>query len=193
MSKSKRRKTGERGKRLTIGYLTPHLYEHLGQWFGVADAAHEHDVSLISFPGWSPKYPEGFEAQATILYELVTAENVDGLVTWASSIGNYITVEELQAFHDRYRPLPIVSVGRTLEGIPSLLMDSYSGMRDEIAHLIETHGYRRLAFIRGPATHFYAQERYRAYVETLRAHDIPFDPKLRSESVQPNTRPTAHV
>ncbi|MBN1979538.1 MAG: substrate-binding domain-containing protein, partial [Anaerolineae bacterium] len=178
MSKSKRRKTDKRDKRLTIGYLTPHLYEHLGQWFGVADAAHKHGVNLISFPGWSPKYPVGFETQANILYELVNAENVDGLVSWASSIGNYITIEELQAFHDRYRPLPMVAIGRRLEGIPTLLMDSYSGMRDEIAHLIEVHGCRRLAFIRGPATHFYAQERYRAYLEALRAHDISFDPKL---------------
>jgi PAS domain S-box-containing protein len=178
MSKSKHRKTGEQDKRLTIGYLTSHLYEHLGQWFGVADAAQKHDVNLITFPGWSPHYPEGFQAQASILYELASAENVDGLISWASSIGNYMSIEELQAFHDRYRPLPVVTVGRTLKGFPSLLMDSYSGMRDEIAHLIEVHGYRRLAFIRGPETHFYAQERYRAYLETLRAHGISFDPKL---------------
>ncbi|MFL7792056.1 MAG: substrate-binding domain-containing protein, partial [Anaerolineae bacterium] len=85
---------------------------------------------------------------------------------------------EIAAFHEHYRPLPVVSIGRTLEGVPSLLMESYHGMREAVDHLIELHGRRRLAFIRGPEGHFYAQERYRAYVESLEAHGIPFDPDL---------------
>ncbi|MGC9395558.1 MAG: substrate-binding domain-containing protein [Anaerolineae bacterium] len=168
-----------RGARLTIGYLAPAIHGgSLDQWLGAVDAAREHDVNLICIPGWSPNYPGGFQAQANVLYKLVTPENVDGLITWASAIGNYMTVEEIQAFHDRYRPLPVVTIGRTLEGIPSLLMDSYSGMREAIAHLIEVHGRRRVAFIRGPEGHFYAQERYRAYTEALEAYGIPFNPDL---------------
>ena len=168
-----------RGARSTIGYLAPAIHGgSLDQWLGVVDAARQHDVNLICFPGWSPNYPTGFQAQANVVYNLVTPENVDGIITWASSIGNYMTTEEIQAFHDRYRPLPMVAIGRTLEGIPSLLMDSYSGMREAIVHLIESHGRRRLAFIRGPESHFYAQERYRAYTETLEAYDIPFNPDL---------------
>jgi DNA-binding LacI/PurR family transcriptional regulator/anti-anti-sigma regulatory factor len=172
-----------RGAYLTIGYLAPSMHGgSLNQWLGVVDAAQAHDVNLICFPGWSPNYPSGFQAQANVLYDLVTPENVDGIVTWASAIGNYMTADEIQAFHERYHPLPMVSVGRTLEGIPSLLMDSYKGMHEAIVHLIEFHGYRRLAFIRGPEGHFYAQERYRAYVEALQAYDIPFDPNLVTPS-----------
>jgi DNA-binding LacI/PurR family transcriptional regulator/anti-anti-sigma regulatory factor len=170
-----------RGPRLTIGYLAPAMHGgSLDQWLGVVDAAQEHDVNLICFPGWSPNYPLGFQVQASVLYDLVAPENVDGIITWASAIGNYMTVDEIQAFHERYRPLPTVSVGRTFEDIPGLLMDSYEGMCEAIVHLIEVHGCRRLAFIRGPQGHFYAQERYRAYVETLEAYDIPLDPNLVS-------------
>ncbi len=168
-----------RGARLTIGYLAPAIHGgSLDQWLGVVDAARKHDVNLLCFPGWSPNYPTGFQAQANVLYNLVTPKNVDGIITWASSIGNYMTAEEIQAFHDRYRPVPTVTIGRTLEGIPSLLMDSYAGMREAIAHLIQVHGRHRVAFIRGPESHFYAQERYRAYTETLEAYGIPFDPNL---------------
>jgi DNA-binding LacI/PurR family transcriptional regulator/GAF domain-containing protein len=148
------------------------------QWSGVVDAAQKHRVNLLCFVGASPRYPTGFDAQANILYDLVTPENVDGVVSWASTIGNYMTAEEIAAFHEHYRPLPVVGIGRTLEGIPSLLMESYNGMREAVDHLIEVHGRRRVAFIRGPEGHFYAQERYRAYVESLEAHDIPFDPDL---------------
>ncbi|MBN1810678.1 MAG: substrate-binding domain-containing protein, partial [Anaerolineae bacterium] len=166
-------------RRTTIGYLAPAIHGgSLDQWIGVVDAAQKHDVNLICFPGASPNFPTGFEVQANILYDLVGAENVDGLVTWASAIGNYMSGEEIQAFHERYRPLPMVSVGRVLEGIPGLLMDSYEGMREAIVHLIEVHGCRRVAFIRGPEGHFYAQERYRAYLETLGTYGLPFDPSL---------------
>jgi PAS domain S-box-containing protein len=178
MSESKHKTTSRRQARPTIAYLTTELYSHLGQWTGTVDAARKHDVNLITIPGASLHFPTGFDAQANILYELIDAETIDGLITWASAIGNFVTAEELQAFHERYRSLPMVTIGRTLEGIPSLLMDSYEGMREAIEHMIEVHGYRRLAFIRGPEDNLYAQERYRAYTEALEAHGITLDPKM---------------
>ena len=171
-------------RRPTIGYLAPiihsvHLIRSgLDQWAGVVDAAQKHDVNLICFPGWSLHDPRGFLAQANVLYDLASAENVDGVVSWASSIGNYVDADEIKVFHERYRPLPVVSIGRALAGHPSLLMDSYEGMREAIMHLIEVHGYRRLAFIRGPENHFYAQKRYRAYTDVLQAYDLPLNPDL---------------
>ncbi len=76
--------------------------------------------------------------------------------------------------------MPIVSIGLALDGIPGVLLDSYQGMRDAMAHLIETHGRRRLAFVRGPAGHRDAEERYRAYVEALQHYGLPFRPELVS-------------
>jgi DNA-binding LacI/PurR family transcriptional regulator/anti-anti-sigma regulatory factor len=169
-------RTSSRPKpRLTIGYLAPAMGGSQAQWSGVVDAARKHNVNLICFPGGGLRDPRGFQAQANLLYDLVGAENVDGVVSWASSIGNYVDADEIRTFHQHYRPLPVVTMGRTLEGFPSLLMDSYHGMREAIAHLVEVHGYRRLAFIRGPEGHVYAQERYRAYVEALEAYGIPLD------------------
>ena len=43
-----------------------------------------------------------------------------------------------------------MSVGRPLPGIPSVLVGNYQGMRDAVEHLIEVHGFRCIAFIRGP-------------------------------------------
>ena len=62
----------------------------------------------------------------------------------------------------------MVSVTLPMEGIPTVLIDSYQGMRDMIAHLVQLHGYKRLAFIRGPEGHYYAQERFRAYEDALK-------------------------
>jgi diguanylate cyclase (GGDEF)-like protein/PAS domain S-box-containing protein len=166
--------------RRTIGYVSTLIYDDPSQpqWSGVVDAARKHDVNLVCFAGRNLHSPIGFESQANILYDLVSAEGVDGIVSWASSIGNYVTREETRHFHTRYRPLPIVSIGMTLEGIPSLLMDSYGGMRQALVHLIEHHGYRRIAFLRGPSNHLYAQERYRAFTETLEEYGLSLNPDL---------------
>ncbi len=45
--------------------------------------------------------------------------------------------------------LPIVNIRRQFDGFPSLMQDDYQGMRDAMAHLIEKHGYQRIAYIRG--------------------------------------------
>lgn len=162
-----------------IAYLAPSIHDSSQpQWSGVVDAAQKHEVNLICFPGWCLNYPVDLMSQGNILYGLVTPQRVKGVISWASTIGNYATAEEIRAFHERYRPLPVLTIGKTLEGMPGLLMDSYEGMREAMVHLIEVHGYRRLAFVHGPEGHFYAQERYRAYAETLEAYGIPLDAKL---------------
>ena len=179
MSESEHATPSRRDARLTIGYLASSIAGgSQEQWLGVVDAAEKYGANLICFPGYALRDTRGFNVQTNVLYDLVSAENVDGIISWASSIGRYVEADELVAFHEGYRPLPIVSIGRTMEGIPSLLMDSYAGMSEVVSHLIEVHGCQRLVFVRGPEGHFYAQERYRAYTETLEAHGIPLDPNL---------------
>jgi DNA-binding LacI/PurR family transcriptional regulator len=172
-------RSGLPASRQTIGYLAPSIYGgNLAQWSGVVDAAQARGVNLISFPGHALQDPREFQAQANIVYELVDTETVHGVIAWTSSIANYVGEEAITAFCAHYQDVPFVSIGKTIPGIPSLLMDSYQSMRQAIIHLIEVHGYRRMAFIRGPENHFYAKERYRAYVETLKAYDIPLDDRL---------------
>ena len=53
-----------------------------------------------------------------------------------------------------------------------------AGMHTLVSHLIEGHGRRRIAFIRGLAVSRDAEERYEAYVQTLEQYGLPFDPGL---------------
>ncbi|MBN1812401.1 MAG: substrate-binding domain-containing protein, partial [Anaerolineae bacterium] len=144
----------------------------------MVDAARERDVNLICFAGDRLRDPTGSSSPANVLYDLVSSEAVDGLVSWASSVGGSLEHDEIVQFHRRYHPLPMVSITLPMEGCPTVLIDSYTGMQDVIAHLIESHGCHRLAFMHGPESHYYAQERYRAYVDALEAYGIPLDPDL---------------
>jgi C4-dicarboxylate-specific signal transduction histidine kinase len=62
--------------------------------------------------------------------------------------------------------------------MPSVLVDNVRGMRDAIEHLIVQHGYRRIAFIRGPEANSEAERRFRVYRETLALHGIAYEPGL---------------
>jgi len=166
--------------RPTIGYLASHTNDGVGQmiWAGMVEAAEQYDVNLIGFMGHRLQDQEGFLVQANVLYELAANHHVDGFISWASTIGTYVDTQEKKNFHQGFQPLPIVTVGETLTGMPSVLIEGYQGTRAMMAHLIEIHGYRRLAFIRGPESHPYAQERYQAYLDTLAEYDLPLDRTL---------------
>ena len=147
-------------------------------WQGVVDAARKRDVNVICFVGLWLRSPYGFEAQANVIYDLVSAERLDGLVIMAGAITQFVPPEEKKAFIERFRPLPIVTLESEVGGTPNIYVDSLQNMRKAVLHLIQTHHYRRIAFIRGPENHQGANDRYRAYVEALAECGIPLDAGL---------------
>jgi PAS domain S-box-containing protein len=164
--------------RPTIGLMCvkPDNECSINMWSGVRDTAWEHGVNLVYFAGGelgSPVYE-----QANIVYELVNPEHLNGLVIWGTQLAHYADFEGLKTFCQRYSSLPIINIGLALEGIPSLLADQYQGMYDVVTHLIEEHGYRRIAYMQGSEDHPEARERYRGYTEALKKHRIPLEPVL---------------
>jgi sigma-B regulation protein RsbU (phosphoserine phosphatase) len=77
----------------------------------------------------------------------------------------------------------MTSIGR-LEDVPSVIPDIQQGISAMMRHLIRTHGYRRLVFLRGPAGEETAEAGYRGYQQTLAAYGIDFNPSLVSPTPQ---------
>jgi signal transduction histidine kinase/DNA-binding LacI/PurR family transcriptional regulator/CheY-like chemotaxis protein len=168
-------------KRPTLGLLTSRLDRgfHRAALMRIAEGARASGANLICFDG-GVLAPAGTAAAANALYDLVGPAAVDGLIIWASALDWIVDATQMDAFCRRFSPLPVVSVGRAFAGIPSVLVDNYQGMRDAVSHLIEDHGYRRIAFLRGPKG---AQEevlRFRAYRDALTAHNLPVAAELIS-------------
>lgn len=141
----------------------------------IAQAADMNFLYFSSQPVDSPYY---FEIQANLFYAMLEAAGVDGILIPSNLVGLYHSPAEMSAFFQRYRPVPMVSMGGVLDGIPSLIVDNFTGMHAAISHLIEVHGYRRIAFLGGVRENQEAQERYRAYTTALQEHGIPFDEGL---------------
>lgn len=168
--------------RPTIGLLVHLISDAHGSvlWRGCMDAANDHDANLICFQGNHLKSTSGYLAQGNVIYQLASAENVDGLVVSSATLALGVGAGEVQHFVDTYRPLPRVSLGLSLKGIPSITVENYLGMREVISHLIEVHGFRRIAFLSGPEGHPESKIRYQAYTDALDEHGISVDPALVS-------------
>jgi DNA-binding LacI/PurR family transcriptional regulator len=173
-------------RRATLGFLLASLHTGVSRalWPGLLDAAERYDVNLISFPGGRLNASMAFESQRNQVFNLANPECLDGLVTWASSLGGVLSTGETSIFHQRYQGIPMVSLAQFMEGLPTVALDSYKGMRLLLTHLIEVHGYQRLAFIRGPEEHYYAQERYRAYLDALQSYNLPIITELVTRPLQ---------
>ena len=144
---------------------------------GLANAVTEAGGNLVCYTSGSIRSYHGFESQRNLLYDLVNKESFDGLVI-SGTLGHNVSHGELLSFCKRYKPLPLITAAIELEGVPAVLNGGREGITDMVTHLIDVHGLREIAFLRGPAGHQEADERYQAYLDTLEAHNIPIKEEL---------------
>jgi len=171
---------GRPGFRPVIGMLQQELLEIFAeQWLGAVDAARTHQCDLITFCGGSLAAP-GFRGQANVIYDLVSPQALDALIIWTTVLGINVSHEQLAEYCRRFDPLPVVSVEQPLGAAPVVSMANRRGMYEAVSHLIEAHGHRRIAFLRGPAAHVGIEERYQGYLDAMADHGLPADPELVS-------------
>ncbi len=154
----------------TIAYLTRSIETLVGIsiWEGIIASSKKHNFNLLTFYG-----EQLGSSDANIIYELVNKKLLKGIISWVSS-----DINEYVNFFERFKDIPLVSLTLHLKGHPVICIDSYSGMKEEVNHLIKDHGYAKLGFIRGPEKHVYAQERYQAYIDALEENRILYDERL---------------
>lgn len=142
-------------------------------WLGVMDAAKARGVNVLCFhvDFMSKKPPQD---TAKTLYQLIDKQNVDGLI-----FSLYWDQEKFNHYCSRFSSsLPIVNIRRHFEGHSTVIQDDYQGMRDAVAHLVQAHGRKKIAYVRGAEANVPSQDRYRGYVDALAEHNLQFNPKF---------------
>jgi DNA-binding LacI/PurR family transcriptional regulator/signal transduction histidine kinase len=118
----------------------------------------------------------GFFAEANAAYDLVSPR-LSGLIALAGSMGPTLSDAELLGFLARFAPMPLVSVGRVLPSIPSVISHSASGMNALMQHLIDDCGYTRFAFMRGFVGESDSDARERVVRQVLLANGLELQEK----------------
>lgn len=168
--------SARRKPRPALGIVTHQVVGAAAWWQDAAEVARAQDVDLFIFNASNVgERNAALDDAPSALHHLVSPERLDSLMLaqwWPSR-------EVFEGFYNRnYRPLPVVNLHRHYEGYPGVSVDNYEGMAAAVRHLIEVHGYRRLAYIGGLPDNPSANERYQAYVATLEKHGIPLDLNL---------------
>jgi GAF domain-containing protein/DNA-binding LacI/PurR family transcriptional regulator len=172
--------------RPTIAFLTHSLSDEYGslQWAGVMDAAREENANLVCFPVWALRRTrrgeEASESRASIIYDLVSKNSVDGLVINSGALTTFVRQNWLREFCKHYRSLPIASIAMALEGIPSVLIDNVEAMRNVVTHLVDEHKLCRFAYIRGPKDNPEERDRYNGFIKKLGEFGLSLDRHLET-------------
>jgi len=155
----------------TIGLL---LAEISGDFFspllrGIEAEAREAGFGLLIYA------TRGGEVEYSAQHLPLGEHNTDGVLVFVGG------VPETRLVHLNQIEFPVVLIHQsppTGLDIPCVTIENKLGARKLVDHLIEEHGYRRIAFLTGEAGHEDSYWREMGYRESLAAHDIPFDPQL---------------
>jgi signal transduction histidine kinase/DNA-binding LacI/PurR family transcriptional regulator len=132
-------------------------------------------ISIPNVPGFSE---DKGNPDNPFVFELISKDVFDGFVLLTSNLCVDQTIESLESFCKRFRPIPLLCVGVKVPGIPTISVNNRSGMLELMQHLIHHHHFKKPAFIGGPEFHPEARERERIFREEYRKSGIKLDERL---------------
>lgn len=173
-------------KRLTIGLMVSDLDDAFSKAVckGVISCASDNDANVIIMPGryidavYDDKVRTEFEYQYNTLFSYGAMDGIDVLLVLIGTIGCFISEERKKAFLSDFSKKPIITLAARLDGYPSVTFDNTIGLREEIEHIINDHGRKRIGFVSGPKTNTDAIERLEVYKDTLIKNNITPEEKL---------------
>jgi len=146
-------------------------------WSGVAEFAEKHDIHLTAYIG--TYYTSNFELTAhyDACFEIIkNNDSLAGIIMYSGLIVNAIGNVALEKYAlEISKKIPMVSLAYPIPGIITVIIDGESGMYNAVNHLIQVHGKKHLAFIKGPDGHPEAEERFNGYKRALAENGITYD------------------
>ena len=166
------------GNRVTIGFTgIADFRSFIGQEYiaGMMKAAADYDLNFINFAG-AIKYSLfddiDFISHYLKNFRFMKAPLVDGLVTWASSLCNFLDNKTVINTFNALKPIPMVDIGYLdIEGIPCIRIDNNSSIALIMDHLINVHHYKNFVFIGSKVSDPHIR-RLEAYQQELKKYGI---------------------
>lgn len=129
---------------------------------GISKAAREANVELVTYSGSASFDARTFDVGIQALYGFIRETRPDGLLVcaWLPEVREPNT----RAFLDNFRELPVYYLGDGHPGIHYAHLYGAEYTRKLVAHMVERHGRRRVAFI-STYTPDYRDEAYISYMK----------------------------
>jgi DNA-binding LacI/PurR family transcriptional regulator/AraC-like DNA-binding protein len=142
------------GKRVTIGFAGIADLRHfisLEYIKGMMKACSDYDINFINMGG-AIKYSLfddiNFVSHYTKHFKFMKRPLLDGIVTWAATLSEFMDVKAYTKLFAELQPLPMVDIGHMdIPGASMLKIDALSAMHSVMEHLVKVHHYTKFAFI----------------------------------------------
>jgi DNA-binding LacI/PurR family transcriptional regulator/signal transduction histidine kinase/ActR/RegA family two-component response regulator len=169
-------------RRRTIAVLIDQLDHFTGGFESELRTALQHafeklDLNLVIVAGYAFDSPDAIGSVRNGVYDLIHQNSVDGVIFVSAPLAVYSGIPGIRRMLDRYRPLPACSLGMAVPGVPSVVFDEDSAMRELVEHVVHTHGRTRIAYIGGHEHNADAMNRFAVTEDVLVRHGIKLDPK----------------
>ena len=129
-------------------------------------------ADLYVFMGYDAYGTMNNESECSI-YELPDVSIFDAVVFFSPGM-DFAHINDKILGRCRQTSVPLICVGKILEGVPSIYTDQYKGMKPLVDHMIEKHHVEKILFIAGPRDNFDSNERLRALQDSCREHGVTF-------------------
>ena len=174
-----RRRTFAKKNNLTIGFTAiADFTSYIGQEYlaGIMQAAEDYGINFINMSSaihHSILLDADFLPQYLTKMQFMRPPLLDGLITWASSLSEYMENSEIEKLFTSLEPLPMVDIGYLdIPKIPSIRIDNAHSVRLMVRHLAERHGFTRIVFVGTKASRPH-QSRMECFKEAMAERGLP--------------------
>lgn len=174
-----RRRAFAKKNNLTIGFTAiADFSSYIGQEYlaGIMQAAEDYGINFINMSSavhHSIFLDADFLPQYLTKMQFMRAPLLDGLITWASSLSEYMENSEIERLFASLEPLPMVDIGYLdIPKIPSIRIDNSYSVRLMVRHLAEQHGFSHIVFVGTKATRPH-QSRMECFKEAMAELSLP--------------------
>jgi hypothetical protein len=151
-------------------------------WNGTWREAERTSTPLLTIVGGQFLANPGGVSQVPFLFRLAKRFQTSPVVINGGTLQHGLA-EGVNTFAREFPASNKVLTAISVTGIPSVVVDNFAGMRGIVEHVVGVLGRKRPLYISGPYSNGEAQERLRAFRETLQAHNIP----IRQDEISEGT------
>ena len=148
---------------------------------GVQNTLEEAGHLLVAIADLVP-YHTRFNAEGyfRVAFEIAGRLDLDAVIVPAGVVTGYLSGNDAMTheFLAAMNPKKSLVLERDIPGYRCITKDNGPGMHECMEHLIETCGFKKIAFISGPEASQGAREREQIYFEEMERHHLPVTPEM---------------
>ncbi len=151
---------------------------------GAFAAANEEDVNVIllteqEVPSYCADIITGsktgnYRYQFYSVYQYADYIKPDAAIITCGSISQFSNDEQKKRLLSKFSDIPYILLEEQPKDEDEICLstDNYAGMKECVEHLIADHGYKKITYLSGPASHPDARIRLQAYLDAMKEHNL---------------------